>query len=99
VRAGRCVPEDLVAQRDRVVREPVLRVQVRGALVHVHRLGHLLELEVDVPDAIEQRQLVGEFRCALESLEQLEVLLDGAVELALVLEPLGLELELLDVQG
>jgi hypothetical protein len=51
------------------------------------------------PTRLNQRQLVGELGPAFETLEQLEVRLDGPLELALVLEPPGLELELLDVQG
>jgi hypothetical protein len=99
VRPAGSVPEDLVAERDCVVREPVLRVQIRRALVHVHRLGDPLQLQVQIADPVEQGELVGKLGLPLELVEQLAVEIDRPLEIPLILELLRLELDLLDVQG
>jgi len=99
VRASRSVAQHFVAQSDGVIRESVLSVQIGRPLVHVDRFRHLLELQIQVADPIEQRQLVGKPGRSLEILYDLQVRLNGALELSLILELLGFELELLDVQG
>jgi hypothetical protein len=55
-------------------------------------------LEVEIPDLVEQRELLCELRCPVELVQDLDVELDGLLVLPLELELPGLVLRLFDVQ-
>lgn len=96
--ASRRAPEDLVAERDRVVRKTRIRIPVNGPFPDVHGRIDVADLLVQVTNLVVQGQLFVELRCAFESSNDLEVGLDGLIRLVLELELAGLVLELLDVQ-
>ena len=84
-RAARRMAQDLVAERDGVVEEAALGVQVDRLLVVVERLGDVALPHEHVADAIEQRHiLVVEVLPSL--VEDLDVHRERLVELLLLLE-------------
>ena len=99
VGAGRCVAQDLVAQRDGVVGKAVLGVQVGRPLVCLDGLGDLADLDVEIADLVEERKLSRQLGRAFELVQDLEIGLDGLLDLALILELPSLEFDFLDVQG
>ena len=54
---ARVHPEDLAAERDRVVEKSLFAVQLGGALVGLNRGAGVVQLEVEVADAVVQRKI------------------------------------------
>ncbi len=91
----RRVPEDLVAESDGVVEVPALGVEVDGLLVVVHRLVGLVQPQVEVADAVVDRDIT--VLAVLGQRDDLNIDLEGPVELLFLLEFGSLFLELFDV--
>jgi hypothetical protein len=91
--------QDLVAERDRVVREPALRIPVRGTLPHLDRGTHVADLLVQIAGLVEEAEFVVEIGGPVELVDDLDVQIECALPLLLELELSGLVLRLFDVQG
>jgi hypothetical protein len=51
---ARIHPENLTAKRDGVVEEPLVGIEIDGPLIGAHRLGGVVDLEVEVANPVVQ---------------------------------------------
>ncbi len=79
-------PQDLAAERDGVVEEALVGVQIHRPLVGADCLGGVVDLEVEVADPVVERQVRGGFRARLGLLDGFEVDFDGFSPVLLLLE-------------
>ena len=98
-RTARCVAQDLVAQRYRVVGEAVLRVAVDCLLVRHDAGGDVANLHVEIAEPVVDPKLGVDVARRLQLLDDPLVLIDRLVPLALDLELPGLVFRSFDVQG
>ena len=78
--------QDLAAERDGVVEEALVRVQVDRPLVGAHGCGGVVDLEVEVADAIVERQVGTGFRAGFDLLDGFQVDFDRLPPVLLLLE-------------
>ena len=93
------VAENLAADGDGVVAEPLLAVQVHGALVGADRGGNVADFQVEIADLVVQRQVRRGLLTGLERVEHSLIDLDGLPPVLFLLMLSGGVLELVEVHS